>query len=80
MIGTAYHQLLNAVYTVAAQHIGDHRYRVKANTAAHFCSRVAWSCLTDIQLKMRSSMTVELINAGHKCKRLQYRLRIQARS
>lgn len=67
------------MYMVAAQHIGDHRYRVKAKTAAHFCSRVPWSCLTDIQLMMRSSRTVELMSAGHKCKLWRYRLRIQAR-
>lgn len=40
-IGTAYHKLLKAVYTVIAQQIGDHRYNKKANKAAHRCAKLA---------------------------------------
>lgn len=43
-IGTAYHQLLRAEYNMIAQQIGDHRYKVNANKAAHLCEKLADCC------------------------------------
>ena len=43
-MGTANHPVLEATYIVTAQQNGDHKYKVKPNKAAHFCSSVTWSC------------------------------------
>ena len=47
-MGIASQRLFSTKYTVQAQHIGDQRYRVNANEAAHFCTKVAPVCFTDI--------------------------------